>query len=135
MKMDMPDALSPAEALSTAVRMGVLGEWPRVLCVCSAAVNRSPTLAWLLSRPPYNCTTIAAGSHTYKAIVPISQVLLDWAQIAVFANPENKARVLEDGLHLPAKTYTLQLPDSYSYRDHELVSIIHEELRHAIFRA
>ena len=133
MKMDMPDSSTVDEALALGLSLGVFGPWPRVLCVCSAAINRSPTLAWVLSRDPYCCNTIAVGSHLNKALIPISQHLLNWAEKVVFANPENAERVASMGLRTPTEQYILKLPDSFSYRDPGLISLIHEELTHARF--
>lgn len=108
------------------------GEWPRVLCVCSAGLLRSPTLAWVLSNEPYNCNTRAAGSHKEYALVPLDQVLLNWARIVVFVNNENyeKAKALK--LEMP-KTYVLNVPDSYPYRHPELIEAIQRELKAAGF--
>ena len=133
MKMEMPDSSTIDEALELGLALEVFGHWPRVLCVCSAAINRSPTLAWVLSRDPYCCNTIAVGSHLNKALIPISQHLLNWAEKVVFANPENAERVASMGLRTPTEQYILKLPDSFSYRDPGLISLIHEELTHARF--
>ena len=135
MKMEMPDSPSADEALKLAERMGVFGEWPRVLCVCSAAINRSPTAAWVLSRPPYNCTAISAGSHAYKALVAVTQPLLNWAQRVVFINQDNYALVRDLGLRVPEEVYVLNIPDSFSYRDPELIKEIRKELTAANFPA
>ncbi len=134
MKMDMPDSPNIAAALQLGKELGVFGSWPRVLCVCSAAINRSPTLAWVLSREPYNCNTISAGSHTYKALVPVTQALLDWAQRVVFVSSENQKMVLDLGLTLPQEVFVLNITDSFSYRDPELIAEIHEQLARVKFR-
>lgn len=109
------------------------GDWPRVLCVCSAGLLRSPTLAWVLSNEPYNCNTRAAGSHPEYGLVVVDSVLLNWARIVVFANPENHERVLDRGLELPGKVYVLNVPDQYAYRDPKLVKAIHAELERVGF--
>ena len=134
MKMEMPDSPNISEALRLGKELGVFGAWPRVLCVCSAAINRSPTLAWVLSHDPYNFNTISAGSHTYKALVPVTQALLDWAQRLVFVSSENYKMVLKFGLTLPQEVYVLNIKDSFSYRDPTLISIIHEQLALAKFK-
>ena len=108
------------------------GDWPRVLCVCSAGLLRSPALAWVLSNSPYNCNTRAAGSHKEYALVQVDQVLLNWARIVVFVNPENRARVEKMGLTLP-QTYTLNVPDNFAYREAQLVKAIRAELRSVEF--
>jgi len=109
------------------------GDWPRVLCVCSAGLLRSPTLAWVLSNKPYNCNTRAAGSHREYALVPVDQVLLNWAQRVVFVNRENHERVKEIGLTLPDEVYVLDVADRFAFRDDGLVQDIHGQLIQAGF--
>ena len=109
------------------------GEWPRVLCVCSAGLLRSPTLAWVLSNPPYNCNTRAAGSHPEYGLVVVDQVLLNWARAVVFANAENHERTLDRKLTLPGKVYVLNVPDRFQYRDPKLIAYINAELEAAGF--
>lgn len=109
------------------------GPWPRVLTVCSAGLLRSPTLAWVLSNEPYNCNVRPAGSHHEYALVPIDQVLCDWAQRVVFVNPENYHRTQRLGLKLPDAVYVLNVPDRYEFRNAELVKAIHAELEKASF--
>lgn len=100
------------------------GEWPRVLCVCSAGLLRSPTLAWVLSNKPYNCNTRAAGSHPEYGLVVVDPVLLHWADHVVFANEENYERVQARGLKLPESVFVLDVPDRFAYRDPKLIEII-----------
>jgi predicted protein tyrosine phosphatase len=109
------------------------GKWPRVLTVCSAGLLRSPTTAWVLSNEPYNCNVRAAGSHREYALVPVDQVLLNWAQRVVFVNEENLRRVERMGLALPKEVYVLDLPDRYSFREPELIKAIHAGLKRADF--
>lgn len=55
------------------------GKHKRVLCVCSAGLLRSPTAAWVLSNPPYNFNTRAAGIDVGHALIPVDDVLIEWA--------------------------------------------------------
>jgi predicted protein tyrosine phosphatase len=103
------------------------GDWPRVLCVCSAGLLRSPTLAWVLSNEPYNCNTRAAGSHLEYALIPVDQVLLHWANAVVFVNSENHRRVEQMKLAMP-DTYVLNVPDRFEFRNPELVAAIRANL-------
>lgn len=109
------------------------GDWPRVLCVCSAGLLRSPTLAWVLSNEPYNCNTRAAGSHPEYGLVVVDQVLLNWARVIVFANPENYERVKERKLEMAGDVFVLNVPDRFPYRDPKLVEYIRVELESAGF--
>lgn len=103
------------------------GAYRRVLCVCSGGILRSPTLAWVLSNPPYNCNTRAVGSHKEYALVPIDQILIDWANVVIFVNEENFDKAKES-FDLPADAIVLSVPDSYAYRDSELVAAIRAAL-------
>ena len=136
MKMDMPDLRSVAnaeEALQVAFRMGVLGIWPRVLCVCAAAINRSPTTAWVLAKAPYECRAISVGSDVNKALVPINQQVLNWAQHVVFADRKTYDAVSNLPMKVSGEIYVLDVPDRFSYRDPELIQLIEKELKSANF--
>ena len=109
------------------------GDWPRVLCVCSAGLLRSPTLAWVLSNEPYNCNTRAAGSHHEYALVPVDQVLLNWARAVVFVNEENHERTRSLKLTMPGEVYVLNVPDRFAFRDPQLVKSIRAGLETAGF--
>lgn len=105
------------------------GEYRRVLCVCSGGILRSPTLAWLLSNPPYNCNTRAAGSEPH-ALIPVDQELLNWAEIVVFLNPENRNRVVR-AFRVGDNSITLDIPDRFKYRDRELIRLLNAEMGRA----
>jgi len=109
------------------------GNFKRVLCVCSAGLLRSPTVAWVLSNEPFNFNTRAAGSSVSFALVPGDEVMLHWADVVVFVNKENEEEVqfrfkdkdfLFDNKHL----ITLNIPDNFQFRDPKLVEIIKEQL-------
>lgn len=107
------------------------GNWPRVLCVCSAGLLRSPTIAWVLSNPPYNCNTRAAGVTAEYALVPVDECLLTWAQRIVCASPEH-AEIIDERLkefELEERiVHRLNIPDDYRTRDPELIRKIGVEL-------
>lgn len=105
------------------------GDFPRVLCVCSGGLLRSPTLAWVLSNAPYNCNTRAAGSHHEYALVPVDQVLLNWARYVVFVNTENLDRTLEMKLRVPNSRFVLDIPDRYAFRDTKLIEAMRAALK------
>lgn len=64
------------------------GRTKKVLCVCSAGMLRSPTLANVLHRQ-YGFNTRAVGSCSEYALIPIRQALIWWADEIVFVNQEN----------------------------------------------
>lgn len=104
------------------------GKYKKVLCVCSAGLLRSPTAAVVLSQPPYNFNTRAAGIETEFALIPVDQVLIAWADEIVCMNASNALRLREKfGKQVEGKkVITLNIPDNFEYRDPELVRLIEE---------
>lgn len=99
------------------------GDYKRVLCVCSAGLLRSPTAALVLSQPPYNYNTRAAGLDRDFALVVVDEVLLKWANEVVCMTSEQK-EALDKRLNGTKPVICLHIEDSYSYRDPELVRLI-----------
>jgi predicted protein tyrosine phosphatase len=110
------------------------GDYPRVLCVCSAGLLRSPTIAWVLSNPPYNCNVRVAGTSEVYALVPVDEVLLTWADHIVCASKEVADAVIRKVVQedtqpaYKAKIWELDLPDRFEFRDLELVYMIKTQL-------
>lgn len=105
------------------------GKFKRVLCVCSAGLLRSPTTAVVLSQEPYNFNTRAAGIVEDFALVPVDEVLLDWAQEIVCMSKGQK-KELEIRLKKANKVtpiICLDIQDSFGYRDPELMKTIREK--------
>jgi predicted protein tyrosine phosphatase len=109
------------------------GKFRRVLCVCSAGLLRSPTLAWVLSNDPYNCNTRAVGSRPEYALFPVDEVSLAWAPEIVFVNEANYDDVRRRFDLRTKAVYVLNVPDNFQYRDPELVKILHQELKNVGF--
>lgn len=97
------------------------GKFKRVLCVCSAGLLRSPTLAWLLSNEPYNYNTRAAGIDVGHALIPIDDVLLEWAD-EVICMDEYQEKVLKERTTKPV--LNLKIGDNFEYREKGLVEIM-----------
>ena len=98
------------------------GKYKRVLCVCSAGVLRPATTALVLSQEPFNYNTRSAGVE-YYALIPITEVLLTWADEIVCMTEEHKIR-LKELTEKPIKC--LNIPDSYEYRNKDLMKMIKE---------
>lgn len=106
------------------------GEAKKVLCLCSAGLLRSPTTAVVLSQPPYNFNTRAAGVTQEYALIPVDQVLLRWADEIVCVE-QRIFDALEDQFDesiLADKDITvLSIPDRFPYRDPALMEIIRKQ--------
>jgi len=105
----------------------------KVLCVCSAGLLRSPTLANVL----HNClgyNTRACGSAINFALIPISEALVYWADEIVFVDEECKDYLDEDikneiknAIDGGTNVVTLNVPDTFDYNDFELKDILFEQ--------
>lgn len=99
------------------------GEYKKVLCVCSAGLLRSPTLANVLQKElGYN--TRACGTAEAFALIPMSQALINWADEIVFVDEDCKIYMdidtREELSMYDTKQVTLNIPDYFEYMDDEL---------------
>lgn len=101
------------------------GKFKKVLCVCSAGLLRSPTMALVLSQEPYNCNTRSVGTDEEFALIPVETGLLFWADVIVCATSEQAEKVhkLLGGV-IDKPVYSLDIEDNYRYRDPELIELI-----------
>jgi predicted protein tyrosine phosphatase len=101
------------------------GNFKRVLCVCSAGILRSATIAWVLSNEPYRCNTRAVGLDNY-ALIRVTPQLLQWADEIVCADKEQFdaiSRMTNKPVHC------LHIPDEHDFRSPQLVSAIEAALK------
>ena len=108
------------------------GDSKKVLCVCSAGLLRSPTLANVLYKElGYN--TRACGTAENFALVPMSEALVHWADEIVFVDNHCKDYIRIDMKELleeykfDIKFITLDVEDDYNYMDDELQIILLEQ--------
>lgn len=110
------------------------GQAKKVLCVCSAGVLRSPTAAIVLQRE-YGYNTRAAGADEEFALIPVTDVLIHWADEIVFMEQHHKSSVGYDFDLSRKDTVVLGIPDCYEYMSEELQSLIkysYESQRHIV---
>lgn len=111
------------------------GHSKRVLCVCSAGVLRSPTLAVILAGEPFNFNTRAVGANPEYALIPLDPGLVMWAEEIIVMDEWQQATVNDiqhqlaadsDGMYefTYRKVHNFQVEDDYAYRDPELVRIL-----------
>lgn len=104
-------------------------EFPRVLCVCSAGLLRSPSLAYYLANKGFN--TRAAGTEKDYALIPLEEGLIEWADMIVFVNPANYQRAANK-IPEHKKVVVLDIPDEFEYRDPQLMAIIDHQWKEYI---
>jgi len=97
------------------------GKEERVLCVCSAGLLRSPTVAAVMWEMGYN--TRAAGIDSGHALIPVDEVLVHWADSFVVMDVEIGETLR---LKFPNETqgkpiYNYSLPDCYERNHPELI--------------
>lgn len=97
------------------------GNFKKVLCVCSAGLLRSPTAAVVLSQEPFNFNTRACGVSQGHALIPLDEVLLEWADEIVCFEQEHVEVLAEK---TAKEIVCLDIPDMYEYRNPELVEMI-----------
>lgn len=102
------------------------GTSKKVLCVCSAGLLRSPTMAKVLSQDPFNFNTRSAGLEKSFALVPINSILVHWADEIVTAEQYQVDKIKEEYNTKGKKVVSLNISDSYEYNDPKLVKIIKE---------
>lgn len=101
------------------------GTAKKVLCVCSAGLLRSPTLANVLHKElGYN--TRAVGTAKEYALIPITEALVAWADEIVFVDEDCQAYISKEDWELiwewNPKTITLNIEDNFNWDDGELQS-------------
>tara|TARA_R110000850_G_scaffold88857_1_gene190644 strand:- start:57 stop:416 length:360 start_codon:yes stop_codon:yes gene_type:complete len=101
------------------------GDAIKALCVCSAGLLRSPTIAKYLTSKGYN--TRACGTSQEYALVPLSEALLFWAdEIHVVKEQEDVIRSFVEEYGTEVKVVVLDIPDSYGTFDETLEFIIED---------
>jgi predicted protein tyrosine phosphatase len=112
------------------------GHYPKVLCVCSAGLLRSPTTALVLSQEPYNFNTRAAGLTPEFALVPVDEVLLHWADQIVCMTEDQEVTLNElvkkNTKSKPPTVICLNIEDSFEYRDPVLMENIRKNYDAAV---
>lgn len=108
------------------------GDAKRVLCVCSAGVLRSPTLAAYLNKT-YGFNTRAVGVDSSYALIPISRALVMWADEIWCVSEEVHTKVINYIANDLKRNYTkdmkvLELPDRFPYNDPELLKEIEHQI-------
>ena len=109
------------------------GNNKKVLCVCSAGLLRSPTLAWILSNEPFNYNTRAVGTSSEYALIVLDEVQLQWADAVVFVDDGNYRVACYDHKELldNMECHVLDIPDIYQFRHPKLVEAATAQLKEA----
>jgi predicted protein tyrosine phosphatase len=100
-----------------------------ILCVCLAGLERSPTLASLLSQDPYFFNTRSCGVLADFALIPLTQKLIDWSDTVCFLNQDVWMNA-QDLFDLDNKNILLfEVDDDYGFMNQELIDILDHQLK------
>ena len=95
----------------------------KALCVCSAGLLRSPSIAEFLTKRGYN--TRACGTSLEYALVPLCSALLHWAdEIHVVKEQENHVREALKTIENNPDIFVYDIPDEYRAFDPALMELI-----------
>lgn len=104
------------------------GDSKKVLCVCSAGMLRSPTIAWMLSNPPFDYNTRAVGITAEYALIPIDEGLVMWADAIVVVHNWMKEEI-QRAYITDAEIFVVETPDDYELRDPKLIEYLEPRLK------
>ncbi len=104
------------------------GQTRKVLCVCSAGLLRSPTVANVL-REMYGFNVRCAGANQSYALVPLSTALMTWADDVIFVDRSSQLEWLmsvgKETIEVyKEKVVVWDIPDDYEYMHPGLVAIV-----------
>lgn len=103
------------------------GSRKKVLAVCSAGLLRSPTIAWILSNPPFDFNTRACGAVEEYALIPLDDALVFWADEVIVVETWMKDLILE--YDKDKIIHVIKTPDRYETRDPELIKYLLPKLQ------
>ena len=107
------------------------GTTVKALCICSAGLLRSPTIAKYLTGLGYN--TRAVGIAEDYALIPLSTALVSWADEIHVVREQHPALLRElsdEGLPFDSRNiFVYDIPDSHGTFSPELEAMIDEQFQ------
>lgn len=94
---------------------------PKVLFVCTANLQRSPTAQDLFQNWNEVWQTESAGTTPFPGRNPLTQQLVDWADLIIVMEPHHAEHILVHFKTNPNKIKVLNIPDRYFRNDPELI--------------
>lgn len=106
------------------------GSQPKILCLCSAGLLRSATIADILVKSgKYNVRN--AGCSQEYALIPLSTALLEWADTIIVVKEWEtfiNSVLVEFYMTDEVNVISIDIPDEYSRNDPTLINIITDAL-------
>lgn len=108
-------------------------EAKKVLCVCSAGMLRSPTMANVLHND-FGYNTRSCGATDF-ALVKLSEALILWSDEIVVVEADVVDYFSVEAFELAKeKLVTLNLPDQFSWNDPELIESIRKQYAYYVLK-
>lgn len=106
------------------------GDFLKVLCVCSAGLLRSPTMARVLIKNFDNVNPRAVGTTEDFALIPLDQVHLEWADLILCADVFTTAHVedMVSKFDIGVDIVDMNIMDDFAFADPKLENMILEKL-------
>lgn len=102
------------------------GSARKVLCVCSAGLLRSPTIANVLAGSQFGFNTRAVGINTDFALIPIDEVLVHWADEIIVTDRWMVDAIFDRFPGFDGPVVNFDLPDDFDFMAPKLVELIIE---------
>ena len=99
----------------------------KLLFVCSANIDRSPTGEDIF-KDQLGFEVKSAGTEIAYATTPISEELIEWADVIFCMESHHRSSVLKINRKAANKTVVLDIPDVYHRGDPELVKLLKNKL-------
>jgi len=100
----------------------------KVLFVCSANLDRSPTAETLFDNWKGKWEAKSAGVMAYAGRNPLTQALIDWADLVLVMEPIHSQHIKSQFRCNPNKVRILNISDSYLRDDPELIRQLEEKV-------
>jgi predicted protein tyrosine phosphatase len=110
------------------------GPHTKILAVCSAGLLRSPTIAKVLTKDFEKVNCRAVGISSEYALIPIDEVLVQWANVIICADKDHADFIEENFNEIDFSAdvrplITLGIPDAFSFSQPRLETIIREKIK------
>jgi predicted protein tyrosine phosphatase len=102
------------------------GEAVKVLCVCSAGLLRSPTIARWLCRNFDNVNPRACGTSESYALIPVDRAMIEWSDIVICADSDHYEFMTMtcNYADIERPLFNLQIPDDFNFGSPDLEAMI-----------
>lgn len=126
---NIPECLRMSRNQSSVIVNKWQGPAVRALFVCSAGILRSPTAA-IHFATTQGWNTRAAGIEHNFALIPVSEALMNWADVIFVMTPDQRLDLkFRFGDGFSDKIFCLHIEDDFGFMDVELVKFLEASMK------